>query len=260
VRDSAALLDVSAGAEPGDPYAAPPLARPLLDEVGVPPGRLRIALCPTDFFGGNVDPECEAAARDAAALCESLGHDVEEARPDLGTLSVLEAWRIVPAVNLLVMVTARTQALGREPRPSDLEPMNWAWLELGRRCTAADYLRAVSQMHMLARRLGDFFERYDLILTPTLGQPSLRLGVIRTDGSDIDRHISYLFGKVAPHTALFNQTGGAAMSVPLGRAGDGLPVGVQFGGPIGSEAILIRLAAQLEEARPWFASRAPAYP
>lgn len=255
VRDTAALLDVSAGSEPGDPYAAPPFERPLLDEVGAPPGRLRIALCATDFFGNDIDPECAAAANAAAKLCESLGHHVEEARPDIDGLSLLEAWRVIPAVNLLTIVTARAAALGRDPVPFDLEPMNWAWLELGRSYSAADYLRAVSLMHTLARRLGKFFLNYDLILTPTVAQPALKIGVVETSGTDIDGHIANLFGSIAPHTALFNQTGGAAMSVPLHWTQDGLPVGVQFAGRLGDEAKLIRLAAQLEEAQPWFGVR-----
>lgn len=158
---------------------------------------------------------------------------------------------MLPAVNLLVNVTQRARALGREPIPSDLEPMNWAWLELGRRTSADDYLRAISTMHGLARRVGSFLERYDLILTPTLGQPSLKVGVIDTSGQDIEEYISLLFETIAPHTALFNQTGGAAMSVPLHRTKGGLPVGVQFAGRLGDEPKLIRLAAQLEEAQPW---------
>mgnify|MGYP001825551749 CR=1 FL=1 len=133
--------------------------------------------------------------------------------------------------------------------------MNWAWLELGRRTSAEEYLRAVSTMHALARRVASFLKRYDLILTPTLGQPSLKIGVIHTSGDDIERHISLLFETIAPHTALFNQTGGPAMSVPLCRTADGLPVGVQFAGRLGDEPTLIRLAAQLEEAQPWFNSR-----
>lgn len=257
VRDSAALLDISAGSEPGDPYIAPPFTRPLLDEVGAPPGRLRIAVCTTDFLGNAVNSECAAAATAAATLCESLGHHVEEARPDFADLSLIEAWRTIPAVNLLANVTQRAEALGRQPLPTDLEPMNWAWLELGRRASAKDYLRAVSTMHALARRVGAFLETYDLILTPTLGQPSLKLGVIDTSGQDIDRHISQLFETIAPHTALFNQTGGAAISVPLHWSEDGLPVGVQFAGRLGDEPKLIRLAAQLEEAQPWFNKRPP---
>ena len=255
VRDSAALLDASAGPEPGDPYAAPPFARPLLDEVGAPPGKLRIALCTTDFLGNRIDPECEAAARAAGVLCETLGHHVEEARPDLDGLSLLEAWRVIPAINVFVNASTRANALGREVSASDLEPINFAWMEAGREYSGADLLRAVSVMHALARRVGAFLERYDLILTPTVGQKSLKLGAIDMSGTDVERYVSLLFGEIAPHTALFNQTGGAAMSIPFNQTQDGLPLGVQFAGGIGDEPKLIRLAAQIEEAQPWFTSR-----
>lgn len=255
VRDSAALLDVSAGPEPGDPYAAPPFPRPLLEEVGAPPGKLRIALCATDFYGKRLDPECEAAARAAAALCESLGHHVEEARPDLDDLSILEAWRVIPAVNAYVVASTRAKALGREVNASDFHPITFAWMEAGRTYSGADYLRTISLMQTLARRVGAFLEDYDLILTPTVGQPSIKLGTIDTNSTDVDRYVSLLFGEIAPHTALFNQTGGAAMSVPFHRTKDGLPLGVHFAGKLGDEPKLIRLAAQIEEAQPWFDNR-----
>jgi amidase len=112
-------------------------------------------------------------------------------------------------------------------------------------------------MHSLGRKVAAFLERYDLILTPTAAQPALKLGTIDANAPDIERHISFLFETIAPHNALFNQTGGAAMSVPLHRTKAGLPVGVQFAGGLGDEAKLIRLAAQLEEAQPWFKTRPP---
>jgi Asp-tRNA(Asn)/Glu-tRNA(Gln) amidotransferase A subunit family amidase len=257
VRDSAALLDASAGPAPGDPYAAPPLERPLLDEVGAPPGRLRIALCVTDFEGGAVDPECATAATDAAKLCEELGHHVEEARPDLAGLSLTRAWRLIPAVNLWNLVHARARELGREPRPGDLEPVNWAWMNEAPTHSAADYMATVNMMHAFARRLGAFLARYDLMVTPTLAVPSLKLAAITTDHDDVGRHVTWLFSRIAPHTALFNQTGGAAMTVPLHWTADGLPVGVHFAAGLGDEPKLIRLAAQLEQARPWFDRRPP---
>jgi amidase len=257
VRDSAALLDVSAGPEPGDPYIAPPLERPLLEEVGAPPGRMRIAFCTTDFIGNKIDAECVEAVRAAASLCETLGHHVEEARPDLGGLSPLEAWRVIPATNLAVTAAARAAALGRALVPEELEPINWKWLELGRAFSASDYHRTVGLMHGLGRKVAAFLERYDLILSPTVGQAALRLGTIDANAADIERHISFLFGTVAPHVALFNQTGGAAMTVPLHRTKTGLPVGVQFAGRLGDEARLIRLATQIEEAQPWFRTRPP---
>lgn len=255
VRDSAALLDATHGPAPGDPYAAPPLQRPLLDEVGAPPGRLRIALCKTDYLGNPLHPECAAAAEAAAHLCAALGHDVEEARPDFAGLPLSRAWRVIPAANLWMTVQARARALGREPVPGDVEPLTWEWMQEGRQFTAADYMETVTIMHSIGRRMGAFLQRYDLLLSATLGRPPLQLGEIDMTSTDVDRYVALLFDEVAPLTPLFNQTGGAAMSVPLAWSQEGLPIGIQFGGGIGDEARLVRLAAQLEQAQPWTGRR-----
>jgi amidase/6-aminohexanoate-cyclic-dimer hydrolase len=256
VRDSAALLDATQGPAAGDPYAAPALERPLLHEVGMPPGRLRIAVCTTDYLGNAIHPTCAAAVTSAAQLCASLGHDVEEARPDLSGLPLNRAWRVIPAANLWLNVHARARALGRLPAPGDVEPITWAWMQEGRTFTAADYMETVMTMHAIGRRMGMFLERYDLLLTATLAKPPLKLGEMDMTSEDVDHYVSFLFDEVAPLTPLFNQTGGAAMTVPLTWTDDGLPVGIQFGGGLGDEARLIRLAAQLEQAQPW-ATRRP---
>jgi len=255
VRDSAALLDATQGPEAGDPYAAPPLPRPLLDEVGAPPGRLRIAVCATDYLGKPIHPACAAAVEAAARLCASLGHDVEEARPDFAGLPLGRAWRVVPAANLWMNVSARARALGRAPVPGDVEPLTWAWMQEGRRFTAAEYMETIGIMHGIGRRMGAFLGKYDLLLTATLARPPLTLGELSMTSDDVDRYVAFLFDEFAPLTPLFNQTGGAAMSVPLGSTPDGLPIGVQFGGGIGDEPKLIRLAAQLEQAQPWVQRR-----
>ena len=251
VRDSAALLDATAGPAPGDPYAAPPLAGPLLDEVGAPLEQLRIAICRTDFLGHPIDPECERAVSAAGALCESLGHQVEEAAPDLSGIDLYRAWRVLPAANLWLNVHARARALGREPQPGDVEPLTWQWMQEGQGFTAADYMEMVTAMHGLGRRVAAFLQRYDFILTSTLGRPPVPLGLIDTATEDVTEHVSLCFEQVSPLTPLFNQTGGAAMTVPLHWSAAGLPIGVQFGGALGDEAKLIRLAAQLEQAAPW---------
>lgn len=256
VRDSAALLDATHGPAVGDPYAAPPLARPLLDEVGAPPGRLRIAMCTTDYLGNPIHPECAAAVQAAARLCTALGHEVEEARPDFAGLPLSRAWRIIPAANLWLNVSMRAQALGREPQPGDVEPLTWAWMHEARRCTAAEYMETVGIMHSLGRRLGTFLTRYDLLLSATLARPPLTLGEMGMASEDVEGYVVALFGSYAPFTPVFNQTGGAAMSVPLAWSSDGLPIGVQFGAGLGDEPTLIRLAAQLEQAQPW-ADRRP---
>jgi amidase/6-aminohexanoate-cyclic-dimer hydrolase len=255
VRDSAALLDATHGPAPGDPYAAPPLVRPLLDEVGAAPGRLRIAVCTTDYLGHPIHPDCTTAVEAAARLCASLGHEVEEARPDFSDLALNRAWRVIPAANLWLNVNARARALGRAPRPGDVEPLTWAWMHEGGTFTAADYLETVTTMHIIGRRMGAFLERYDLLLTATLARPPLKLGEMNTTTDDVDQYVAFLFTDVAPLTPLFNQTGGAAMTVPLAWNADGLPIGIQFGGGLGDEPKLIRLAAQLEQAQPWAARR-----
>jgi Asp-tRNA(Asn)/Glu-tRNA(Gln) amidotransferase A subunit family amidase len=256
VRDSAALLDATHGPAPGDPYAAPPLVRPLLDEVGVAPGRLRIAMCKTDYLGNAIHPDCAAAVEAAAQLCVALGHEVEEARPDFSGLSLNRAWRVIPAANLWLMVNARARALGREPAPGDVEPLTWAWMQEGRTFTAADYMETVITMHTIGRRMAAFLKDYDLLLTATLARPPLKLGEIDTTSDNVDQYVASLFNDIAPLTPLFNQTGGAAVTVPLAWSSDGLPVGVQFGADLGDEPTLIRLAAQLEQAQPW-ANRRP---
>ena len=257
VRDSAALLDATHGPASGDPYAAPPLTRPLLDEVGVAPGRLRIAMCKTDYLGNAIHPDCAAAVEAAARLCVGLGHEVEEARPNFSGLSLNRAWRVIPAANLWLMVNARARSLGREPGPDDVEPLTWAWMQEGRTFTAADYMETVTTMHTIGRRMGAFLEDYDLLLTATLARPPLQLGEIDTTSDNVDQYVASLFNDIAPLTPLFNQTGGAAMTVPLAWSSDELPVGIQFGGGLGDEPTLIRLAAQLEQAQPW-ANRRPA--
>lgn len=258
VRDSAALLDATQGIAPGDPYVAPPFERPLRDEVGAPPGRLRIAMCKTDYLGRALHPTCAAAVQAAARLCETLGHDVEEARPDFSGLPLNQAWRVIPAANLWLNVNARAQALGRPPRPDDVEPITWAWMQEGRTFSAADYLRTVTIMHTIGRRLAAFLERYDLLLTATLAKPPIKLGEMDMTSDNVEQYVAFVFDDVSPLTPLFNQTGGAAMTVPLAWTDEGLPVGIQFGGKLGDEPKLIRLAAQLEQAQPW-ASRRPSW-
>jgi Asp-tRNA(Asn)/Glu-tRNA(Gln) amidotransferase A subunit family amidase len=154
------------------------------------------------------------------------------------------------------MVNTRARVLGRQPAPGDVEPLTWAWMQEGRTFTAADYMETVSTMHTIGRRMAAFLEDYDLLLTATLARPPLKLGEIDTTTDNVDRYVALLFNDIAPLTPLFNQTGGAAMTVPLAWSSDGLPVGVQFGAGLGDEPTLMRLAAQLEQAQPW-AKRRP---
>ncbi len=256
VRDSAALLDATSGPDIGDPYWAPPPKRAYLAEVGADPGRLRIAFTKAAWNGHAVDPECAAAVGGAAKLCESLGHHLEEASPAIDEAARRTATRIIVSAHVRGTLEARGEALGRQPRPEDVEPVTWETAEYGRTITASDYARAIGVLHRTGRVVGRFFTSYDILLTPTMCTPPHKLGVLSMMGTDRDAYYRALFGDIA-FTSPFNTSGNPAMSVPLHWPAAGLPVGVQFVAPFGDEARLFRLAAQLEAAQPW-ADRRPA--
>ena len=256
VRDSAALLDVTAGPDVGDPYWAPPPAGPFLDEVSRPPGTLRIALATASWNGAPVDPECAAAATDAGRLCESLGHHVEEARPDFDRDALGQATRIIIGANVRAALDAGAKARGRALEAADVERVTWDYAGLGGAHTAADYARSMGVVHRTGRAVARFFTRYDIILSPTMCRPPFPLGVLDMSNPNADAYLAAVLASIG-FTALFNSSGNPAMSVPLAWSRSGLPLGVQFAGPFGGEALLFRLAGQLEAAQPW-ASRRPA--
>jgi amidase len=254
VRDSAALLDVTAGPDVGDPYWAPPPAGPFLDEVGRPPGRLRIALATASWNGALVDPECAAAATDAARLCESLGHHVEEARPDYNHEALGQATRIIIGANVRAALDVGAKARGRAVEAGDVERVTWEFAALGASHTAADYARSIGVVHRTGRAVARFFTRHDIILSPTMCRPPFPLGVLDMSSADADAYLAAVLASIG-FTSLFNSSGNPAMSVPLAWSRSGLPIGIQFAAPFGGEALLFRLAGQLEAARPWAARR-----
>jgi Asp-tRNA(Asn)/Glu-tRNA(Gln) amidotransferase A subunit family amidase len=254
VRDSAALLDVTAGPDVGDPYWAPPPAGPFLAEVGRDPGRLRIALTVTPWIASPVDPECAEAARAAGRLCASLGHHVEEARPAIDEAAWRHATRVIVAANVTFALEARARALGRPLAESDVEPMTWDRVKDARTMSAADYARSIWMVHRTGRAVARFMERYDVILSPTMCKPPHPLGVLDMSTSDAERYLAAVFASIG-FTSLFNSAGNPAMSVPLATSAAGLPLGVQFAGRFGDDAGLFRLAAQLEAAQPWAGRR-----
>jgi amidase len=256
VRDSAAVLDATAGPAPGDPYFAAPPLRPFLEEVGAAPGRLRIALTTTAFNGAPVHSDCIAATTAAAALCAELGHRVEEAAPAFDVEGMERNYDLMFAVNAAANIALRARALGREPDPAGFERVTWGMVERARGVGAADYVQILNRLHGISREIAPFFETYDILLTPTLAEPPVRLGEIDMMSEDLDAYGARLW-RFTPFTYPFNVTGQPAMSVPLGWNDKGLPIGVHFVGRYGDEATLFRLAAQLEEARPWSARRPP---
>lgn len=256
VRDSAALLDATAGPALGDPYWAPPASRPFLQEVGVPPGRLRIAFSTRTPLDTDLHPDCVAAVREAALLCSQLGHEVREASPVFNAELLWQCFTTILAAGFAWAIDDWARRTGREPTSDFFEPFVWAFTQRGRQISAPEYLLALQDLQKMTRDIARFFVDHDIWLTPTLGEPPVPLGTFKFPSGDpmaLRRRIAVF----SPFTYISNATGQPAMSVPLYWNGEGLPVGSHFVGRFGDEATLFRLAAQLEEARPWAKRRPP---
>jgi amidase len=263
VRDSAALLDATSGADLGDPYPAPPQTRPFLEEVGRPVGRLKIGLLteiPEGWADGiRVHSECVAAAQDAARLCEHLGHSVEEISPAaLGYPGLSRSFGILWSCGIGHIVAYWEQELGTSLTADQLEPNTWVAYQAGLKRTGKDYLAAIEHIQGFARRMAHWYHdgAYDLMLSPTLSCPPTPLGAFTPTAED-PRGWAALSRAFVAFTVVANVTGQPAMSVPLYWNAANLPIGVQFMARFGDEATLFRLAAQLEQARPWSARTPP---
>ncbi len=254
VRDSAALLDATAGAELGSPFFSPPPARPFLKEVGTSPGKLRIALATATPTGTPLDPECSKAAIDAAKLCESLGHTVEEASLPISGAQVRESLITIINVSIARLLEDAAKSLGRAVSEQDVEPVTWGTYQSGLKTNAVAYSRAIANCHQAGLAMARFQQKYDVILSPTLAKPPVKLGVLSLSPESIQSYVKEIT-EFGPYTALYNITGQPSMSVPLHWSADGLPVGVMFSARFGDDAMLFRLAAQLEAAKPWVGRR-----
>jgi len=250
VRDAAAILDVASAWQPGEPYYAAPLPRPLRQEVGADPGRLRVGVVDRPRGDGYLDDsQCRAAVAASARLLESLGHHVEESAPEAMFDEEF-------AAQFAVVIAADTEAtfqgfetlLGRAIGAGEIEPRNALYRERGKALGAVSYLRSRAWIGMWARRMASWWARHDLLLTPTVGAPPPELGWFTAQGPRAEgRRIASFI----PYTAQFNMTGQPAVSLPLHRTPEGLPVGVQLVADYGREDLLIRVASQLEQAAPW---------
>ncbi len=255
VRDSAALLDVSAGAELGSPYFSPSPARPFIEEVDADPGQLRIAAVTVTPNGTPLDPECKTAALNASKLCESLGHRIEEATLPIGNVMLSEALVTVVQVSVARVLDDAATTLGRPVDEQDVEPVTWAMMQAGMKVTSVTYSRAIATLHQIGLAMAKIHQSYDIILSPTLAKPPVPLGALSLSRSTVSwwKEIT----EFSPFTAPYNATGQPSMSVPLHWTPDGLPIGVLFSAPFGQDATLFRLAAQLERAQPWAGRRPP---
>jgi len=280
VRDSAALLDAIAGPESTSLYLAPPPARPFLAEVGAPPGKLRIALTKRPQLPTRgIDPDCLAAVDDTARLLADLGHHVEEADPDVDAEGFMRDFFTLVCVETASFLDRARVDLGRAPRRGELETPTAATALIGRQRSAVEAFRARERLEANGRRATALFDRYDLVLSPSLATPAPPLGAVTPRGAEafgqevllalhlgfllripglIDAGVRRVFSFI-PFAPLANVTGQPAMSVPLHWNAAGLPIGSQLVARFGDEATLFRVAAQLEAARPWRDRRPPVH-
>src|SRR5581483_4656745 len=249
VSDAAALLDAMAGPATGDAWWAPPFERPLREEVGADPGRLRVAF--HEHPGVEPDacaPANRAAVRDTVALLEQMGHTVEEAVPFGYGEDVVMSSSMVFAAN-----HAAEADLMPYPPLDTLDPWMRTLVEMGRLVPAHEYVKALAGLQEMSRRTVAFFDDYDLFVSPTVAGPPPVVGSMA--GAGIEDVMK--FWALTPFTALWNTTGQPAVSMPLAHDDLGLPVGVQIVGRPAAEATLVRVAAQMEAAKPWIDRRPP---
>lgn len=272
VRDSAAALDILSAPDPGAPYIIQPPLAPYLKEITKKPGKLRIAFSTRSMLDSDVDPECVRAVEEAADLCVRLGHMVEQDEPELDGKAIAFSYLMLYMGEVAADIEMTAKLTGKKPRMKDFEPVTWLLGLMGRTYSAKDFVREKRNWNTVARTFSSFFEKYDMYLTPVTAYPALKIGELQPKPAEMmmARIINILgLGRIVkaagmmtqlssatmekyPFTQIANIAGLPAMSVPLHWTPENLPCGVQFIGRFGDEASLLRLAAQLEKAKPWF--------
>jgi amidase len=255
VRDSAALLDVVTGGAPGDPYNAPLPAQDYLNAVGQPPPRQRILIAThSPFPAPPTDPRVAAAVESAGRALESAGHHIEAGAPDFDPGAVADAIAVLHNVSNVQLYNFARSHLGRDPREDEFEPSTWVMMREGFTTSGVDYADAITAIHAQTRRFAAGMDAHDVLLTPTLLAAPPRYGILDQPRGSTRAFFDVEFAHTG-WTTMANVTGWAAISLPLATTEDGLPIGVQLMAP--EETVLLRLAAQLEQAQPW-AQRRPA--
>jgi len=271
VRDSAAMLDALAGPFLGDAHSLPIPEQPFLEEMGKAPGRMRIACSAEPLLPGRVHPECRAAFEETVALLGELGHETVEAAPAIDGRAFARSFLVMIAGHTWAAIRVAEERVGRKASRDDFEGKTWLAHRMGEAFTAGEYVQAIGHLQQAGREVLAFCEGYDLLLSPTTAMPPPKLGFLESTGfqavlekialtlpvgklmkrgAALEQAAADSFSFV-PWTPVFNATGQPSMSVPLCWSAEGLPIGMMFTASQGDEATLFRLAAQLEEARPW---------
>jgi amidase len=257
VSDTAGILDVLAGYEPGDATWAPAPSEPFAASAEASPGKLRIAMTTlAPVPEAIVDPLAARAVTDAAELLGSLGHEVEQVDPPWQDDAVRELFGVVFSSHIALSIAYSGRVAGREPSAADMEAMSWAIFSMVQKLGAVQYMGAEVALQAFARRLVSFLQPYDALLTPALAERPLPLGTLDTGAPDPMATFTRS-GLFTPFTPVFNASGQPGISLPLYEGTDGLPLAVQLVGRPAGEAKLLSLATQLEAAQPWAQRRPP---
>ena len=257
VRDVAGFLDAVHGPAPGEPIPFCKPGRSFLEEASSDPNQLRIAACTGNWGSLPMHTDISNEIRRIATICEDAGHIVDEVTPQLDYERYLSVFKDIWCIDIAVMLEFEAEHMQRAISADTLEPMTLKMYEAGRHASAAERLRVTAEIHGLTRQLGDFFESYDVLLTPTLAQETPKLGsgldLVHEDMPLEDWLMNML--ALIPYTPLNNMSGTPAITLPMGKDPNGLPLGAHFMAPIGREDCLFNLAGQLERIAPWAGQR-----
>lgn len=254
VRDTALILDLTAGPATGDPYGALTPPGGFAAAAASDPGRLRVMLALDPPFDGRLDPGVRAVVEETARVLEGLGHEVEAGTPGFGDRAAARhAVAVIHAVDNLGSHGFVTEVLGRPPREEELEPVTWEMIRAGERVTGLEHVQAVDAMHAAGRRFARDLAGFDVLLCQSLNTTAPPLGTLTKASGSVDDFFDREFA-VTGFTTAANITGWASIQLPVGESG-GMPAGVQLMAP--GEAVLVALAAQLEQAMPWTGRRPP---
>ncbi|PVZ70471.1 amidase [Pelagibaculum spongiae] len=279
VRDSAAMLDISAASCAGDGW--PTAIRPdsWRAAMGTPPKQLKIGFSVTSPIGSPVAKDCIDAVEHTAKLLQALGHHVELVEPDINGDLIRNGYLTMYMGQMAAEVRRLSQQFNLPASQLDLEPTTRALARLGETVTAGEYVTAINGWNLLGRKMGQFHQEYDLLLTPTLGDAPQPVGSLYPSKAEelsmkllaipgiprlaikagLLEQMSYDALSKAPFTQLSNLTGAPAMSVPLYWNQNNTPIGVQLMAAVNNEGLLFSVAHQLEQAQPWFDQVSPLF-
>ena len=251
VRDSAALLDLTSGHEKGAPYRSAHQEKSFLEQINIEPGNLKIGYLETP--NTEIDADVKGIMSQTINLCEKLGHSVESTSLDFSSDEISLAIITIISANVAYVVKSQSLQTKRDISNNFFENVTLQMAENGNNFSASDYVNAIKINHKLGQELEKMFEEFDILLSPVLASPPVKIGHIDMNTTDMKTYIERL-SKYSPFTGIFNQSGQPSMSVPLYRTKNDLPVGSMFSAAFGNENLLFSLAGQLEKAEPWMES------